>query len=151
MTTPSSDLPVDDGDTVHVRITYGHAGDQALDVRITPESAPEMVALLEAEGVYAGEALEFSAAQELAILVASFGGGLTGLAAALRAFFQRNRHKHVKFSIEDGVEIDGFSTAEAHDFLDKALEEIRARQLKRDEEWRRLLNEVPEESGDDDE
>ena len=66
-------------DQLELVISLGHTGDEVFDLRVSPAYADELETLLEDEGVYSGRILEFSAANELAILAASFGGGLGGL------------------------------------------------------------------------
>lgn len=129
-----------DGDApIHIRIGLGFPEDQTLDVRISPHAADEMQELLDAEGVYAGRIHEASASQQLAILAASFGGGLGGVAAALTAYFHRNRHKGIKFSRGDtSIDLTGYSDEQAKGLIRETLEELRKEQLERDEEWRRI-------------
>ncbi|SFB78381.1 hypothetical protein SAMN04487968_101498 [Nocardioides terrae] len=129
-----------DGDApTHIRIGLGFPEDQTLDVRISPHAADEMQELLDAEGVYAGRIHEASASQQLAILAASFGGGLGGVAAALTAYFHRNRHKGIKFSRGDtSIDLTGYSDEQAKGLIRETLEELRKEQLERDEEWRRI-------------
>lgn len=141
MTSGADELSGQD-EPVHVRISLGHTGDQALYVRVTPTAAPEIKSLLESEGVYAGDVLEFSTAPDLAIIAASFGAGLTGLAAALNAFFHRNRYKQVKFSNEAGdVEIAGLDEEEVAAVVSQVLKQMHDKQLEVDREWQRTLRE----------
>ena len=90
-------------------------------------------------GVFSGEILEFSAGSDLAIWAGSIAGGLSGLAAALRAYFHRNQHRAVTFSHGDvSVELKGCSEDEIKRLIDQALEEMHHKQLQRDREWRRI-------------
>src|SRR3954452_10554988 len=120
MTTPIQGT--DATDALRLRISLGHTGDQALYLRVSPTAARALRELMEAEGVFIGEAMEHSAGTDLAIYAGSFAGKLTGLAAVLRAFFQRNRDKSVTFSYGDtSAEIKGIGEAASRRLADQAL------------------------------
>jgi hypothetical protein len=131
----------DAADALHLRVSLGHAGQQALYLRVSPSAASELRQLMEDEGVFGGEIIELSAGAELAVYAASIGGGLTGLATVLRAFFHRNSDKSVKFSYGDmSVDVKGFGQAESERLIDRALAETQRQQLERDDQWRRVID-----------
>lgn len=135
-----SDPAVDAARPIEVRLGFGHTESGELDVRVSPEAADEMRSDLEAEGIFTGNILEFSAAQQLAILGASILGGGGGLAAALTAFLHRNRHKAVSFRRGDiEVQVSGHSEEASKRLIANAVEEMISLQRKRDAEWKRVL------------
>lgn len=138
----------DSDEPVVVRLGLGPPGDLNLLVRVSPHAAAEMRDLMEAHGVFSGEVVEFSVGPELIIYAGSITAGLGGLAAVLRAFFDKNRNKSLKFSRgEVTVEMHGYSEAATSRLLDQSLEELRAKQLERDREWQRITKD--EDDGDD--
>jgi hypothetical protein len=133
---------------IELRLTLGHTGDEMLYLRVSPAHAEDLQETLEAEGVYSGQIVELSAGPSLLVLAGSFAGGLGGLAAALTAFFHRNRHKRIRFTHGDTtIELEGYSDDGAKALFDAALEAAKQRQLERDAEWERVMKEMddPEE------
>lgn len=140
MSTADPDFDIDAGDPVRVRLDHGYPGDLTLCLRVSPDAAPEIRELMEAQGVFSGEILEHAAGPELIVLAGSFAGGLGGLAAVLTAYFHRNRHKSITFSAGDeSMELKGYSDDEAKSLIVETLEDLRAKQLERDKEWKRAL------------
>lgn len=85
---------------------------------------PELQQMLKAEGIFGGVAIQESAdIPELAALFASFAGGLTGVAAVLRAFF--GRHKNRSILVERGgtsYQLKGMSQKDMEALVDRLLE-----------------------------
>ncbi|MBX7135518.1 MAG: hypothetical protein K1X67_22850 [Fimbriimonadaceae bacterium] len=124
-------------------------GDEAIYLRVSPEVADDLQALMEEQGVFESRALEHAAGPELAILIASFGtvGGLHGIAAAMSAWFQRNEHKSVTLTRgHETLELHGLSRSDREAVVDRFLADAHQVQLKRNEEWMRL-SESDDESG----
>lgn len=129
-----------DEQTIQIRLTLGHAGDGDLDVRVSPFAAEELKADLEEHGVFNGNILEFSAVSTLAIYAASIGSGGAGLAAALTAFFHRNRHKRIEITTEKGaVKVTGLSKDDAMTVMTHAVNEMIRAQAENDAAWVRAL------------
>jgi hypothetical protein len=141
---PDDHQPVAE-DHLELRIGLGHAGDQTLTLRVSPSAATQLREMMAAGGVFAGEILEFSSGPELIIYAGSFAGGLTGLAAVLRAFFHRNQYKSITFSQGDGsVDLKGYSESQANRLIDATLKQMHAKQMERDEQWQRILGHAGE-------
>ncbi|MCZ2847456.1 hypothetical protein [Modestobacter sp. VKM Ac-2978] len=134
--------------SLRLHVSLGFPGDQTLDLRVSPGAAREIRDMMEAEDVFGGEIIEHSAGTDLVVYAGSLAGGLTGLAAVLRAFFQRNRDKSVTFSYGDtSLEIRGMGEAASRRLADQALAEMKQQQLERDAQWRRLIEGNDQEPG----
>lgn len=127
------------GDAVELYVTLGHAGDDDLNLRMSPEIVDEVLSSLDEHGVVHGGIIEMSAGQDLyieAVRVLAGTGGLASLAAVIKTVVKRNEGKH--FLIErDGekFEADGYSEQAVERILKKRAEE----QAARDQEWERVL------------
>lgn len=131
----------DDSNDTRIVLSLGMPEDDTLYLRVSPQEGEEIRSLLEAEGLFAGEALEHSAGPELLIYVASIGSGLTGLAAVMHAYFRRNRHKSIKLSFEDrSAEMKGQSKKDSAEIIDRFLRDAQEAQARKDAEWRRMLD-----------
>lgn len=131
--------PTTESEQLRLIVDAGFTGDQTLHLRVSPEGAEELKALMEAEGVFAGGFLEHSAGPELIGYAASFAGGLSGLAAVLKVFFDRNQHKSITFSRGgEPIEIKGHSKKESDAVIDRVLGDAHKAQLEQDEEGKRI-------------
>ena len=115
---------------------------QALQIRVSASDAEELVAAFCAEGFEIGPVPTASSVQaQLAVFAVLAGGGsLGGMAAVLRAFF--NRHQHRSLLVErDGTrhEMKGMSQRDMDALLDRHLKEAQQRQVESDNLWDEVM------------
>jgi hypothetical protein len=86
-------------DEITVSLRPGHIGSESpVDIKITPDYADDLAAMLDDAGLGHSEAVEFSATDEvLRILAVSTGTG-AAVAQVLRAFYHRHQSKRFDFS-----------------------------------------------------
>lgn len=130
-------------------IAVGSGGRQgkALQVRVSTEAAPELVALMQAEGVYAGAVPQASIEpMTLAALSASFVSGLGGLATVLNVWLTRHRHRAVLVE-KDGTKFEarGMSPGETEALVNQVLEKAARSQLETEHLYRGIPGTEPPE------
>lgn len=121
---------------IKLYVTVGPPGEGALILRISPEAAGEVRALLDEQGLEHSQAAEFSLGPELAlesvVALASAGGG-AALATVINTFIKRNAGKRVLLE-PDRETYEGYSEKDV-----KRLIESRAKaQAEREAEWERM-------------
>ena len=119
-----------DPDVLIVAVGPGGRTGKYLQVRISYDAAPELHERLQAEDILAGASVQASASvPELVALTASIAGGLHGLAAVLRAIFDRHQHRAVLIE-RDGTtyEVKGMSPVETDALIARTLEKAERQQ-----------------------
>jgi hypothetical protein len=107
-----------------VRVGTDHPHSNTLCLRITVDYRHVLTALVDGAGIHYSDVLELSATNDLLYIYAVSAGSLTGLAAVLRALFERHAKKEFMVTLDDGVVVEakGFSKEETLDLLKQALE-----------------------------
>ncbi|TFD12868.1 hypothetical protein E3T35_06155 [Cryobacterium sp. TMT1-2-2] len=130
-----------DAETIPLRVTLGHTGDDSLNLRFPPEYGEELLSLLDENGIGHNTALEMSAgpAEWIEVVDVLGAAGVTGL-AALAVVISKFGHRHdgKRFGLKiDGVEInaDGYSVKE----IEQLLKKLPPKQAELDAETRRVL------------
>jgi hypothetical protein len=120
-------------DVLELYVTPAPPGDGALNLRMSPQIADEVRALLDEQGLDHSRAAEFSSGAELAIESVRFlgaAGGLAALASVINTMMRRHDGKRVL--IERGkFEASGFSEKA----VKRLLEEMAEEQAKNEAEW----------------
>ncbi|WP_331739886.1 hypothetical protein OG613_44760 (plasmid) [Streptomyces sp. NBC_00015] len=103
----------------------------AVKLRVAPELAPELLAVLQEQGAEASYAAEFSidpAAQSIISVAIASGTAWATLRTAINAFANRNKNKelHVNYGGEQSVSIKGSSKRDAAALFAKAQESFEA-------------------------
>lgn len=130
-------------DTLELYVALGIPGHDSLTLRMTPEIADEVLALLDEHGLAHRLAMEFSAAPDLAaeaVRALGAAGGLAALASVINTMIKR--HDTKRFVLERGgekIEVAGYSEKAVEQLLEKRAQE----QAQLDEEWKQKAGELP--------
>jgi hypothetical protein len=128
---------------VHVGTEHPHTN--MLKFRVSLPHRPELTALLDDAGINYSEAIELSQTTDVLAVYAVSAGSLGGLAALLRALFERHGKNEFKVTLPGGVVVESKGqtqeeferllkiAAEAQKELDQKWEDVQARQKQRPE------------------